>query len=310
MKTQNIFIALVLVLTIRLQFSTACAQNTLFTYQGQLMDGGSLANGKNYGMVFYLYDAPTNGNLLGNEGIVSVTVSNGLFTVPLDFGNEFDGNARWLEIAVQKNGGGFTTLAPRQPVTPAPYSIYANTASNLSGTIPLAQLPPGVVTNGASGVNLAGTFSGNGSGLTNLNNNVALLNGTNVFSGSNAFTGIFTATKWKATTVMDDEPGPLPLTGSFKSSGGTLLISVSGSAYVASPNYGVFIGTSVYVDGVFLNNCYIYANSYDFHMAFVPKTFVAHAAAGSHSITLQNEAPYTTTDSADNFTVTVEELPF
>jgi hypothetical protein len=92
----------------------AAAQGTAFAYQGQLMDGGSPANGTNYGMVFYLYDAPTNGNLLGNEGIVSVTVSNGLFTVPLDFGNVFDGNARWLEITVQKNGGSFTTLAPRR----------------------------------------------------------------------------------------------------------------------------------------------------------------------------------------------------
>jgi hypothetical protein len=38
---RNIFIALVLVLTFKLQFSTAHAQNTLFAYQGQLMDGGS-----------------------------------------------------------------------------------------------------------------------------------------------------------------------------------------------------------------------------------------------------------------------------
>src|SRR5258708_7404117 len=80
------------------------AQGTVFTYQGRLNDSGQPANGTNYGMVFYLYDAPTNGNLLGNLGIVSVTVSNGLFTVPLDFGNEFDGAPRWLQISIQKNG--------------------------------------------------------------------------------------------------------------------------------------------------------------------------------------------------------------
>jgi hypothetical protein len=41
MKTQKILIALVLVLTFNLQFSTAYAQGTAFTYQSQLMDGGS-----------------------------------------------------------------------------------------------------------------------------------------------------------------------------------------------------------------------------------------------------------------------------
>ncbi len=162
MKTQNLFITLVLALTFNLQFSTAHAQNTLFTYQGRLMDGGQPANGNNYGMVFYLYDAATNGNVLGNEGIVSVTISNGLFTVPLDFGNRFSGSPRWLEIAVQKDGGAFTILAPRQPLTPTPYAIFANTASNVSGTISSLQLPANVITNGASGVMLSGVLARGG----------------------------------------------------------------------------------------------------------------------------------------------------
>jgi hypothetical protein len=87
--------------------------------------------------------------------------------VTLDFGNQFPGANRWLEIDVRTNGNGtFNTLSPRQAVTPAPYAIYsanagtavtaasANSvfAANVVGTIPLAQLPPGVVTNGASGV--------------------------------------------------------------------------------------------------------------------------------------------------------------
>jgi hypothetical protein len=147
----------------------ATAQGTVFTYQGQFTDGGQPANGTNYGMVFYLYDAPTSGNLLGNLGIPSVTVSNGLFTTSLDFGNVFDGTPRWLEISVQKNGGAFTTLSPRQPILPVPYAIFANTASNLSGTVSLGQLPAAVVINGQNGVNLSGTFSGDGEYLTNLN---------------------------------------------------------------------------------------------------------------------------------------------
>ncbi len=48
-------------------------------------------------------------------------VTNGLFIVPLDFGGGvFNGDSRWLEIAVRTNGGGaFIPLSPRQSVAPA-----------------------------------------------------------------------------------------------------------------------------------------------------------------------------------------------
>jgi hypothetical protein len=169
------------------------AQTTLFTYQGRLFDNGQSANGTNYGMVFYLYDAPTNGNLLGNEGIVSVTVSNGLFTVPLDFGNVFDGNPRWLEVSVEKTGpggdSGFTPLFPLQQITPTPYAIFANTASNLSGVLPAAQISGAVssgnfsgtygnaVTLNNAGNSFNGSFSGDGANVTNVN--ATTLNGLN-----------------------------------------------------------------------------------------------------------------------------------
>jgi hypothetical protein len=68
--------------------------------------------------------------------------------------------------------------------------MFENTASNLlgtisasqiGGTIPLAQLPPGIITNGASGVNITGTFSGNGAGVTNVN--LVLNSGSAILSG-------------------------------------------------------------------------------------------------------------------------------
>jgi hypothetical protein len=132
--TVQILVAVLLLSTLNHQLSTAFAQGTAFTYQGRLNDNGNPANGTNYGMVFYLYDASTNGTVLGNESIVSVTMSNGLFNVPLDFGNVFNGNSRWLEIQVQKNGGSFEMLAPRQQITPTPYAI---TADNLNSSAQL-----------------------------------------------------------------------------------------------------------------------------------------------------------------------------
>ena len=61
----------------------------------------------------------------------ATVVSNGLFTVTLDFGNQFPGAARWLEIAVRTNGdGAFVTLIPRQQLTPAPYAIFAESVGS------------------------------------------------------------------------------------------------------------------------------------------------------------------------------------
>ena len=66
----------------------------------------------------------------------NVAVSNGCFTVQLDFGaNVFNGDARWLEIAVRcpAGSGTYATLVPRQPLTPAPYAMYSTSTGALQG---------------------------------------------------------------------------------------------------------------------------------------------------------------------------------
>src|SRR5690349_7407120 len=92
---------LFLLATLNLQFSTTFAQGTTFTYQGRLTDNGIPANG-NYDMLFSLFDAPTGGTQVdGTLTGTAVPVTNGLFVVPLDFGNGiFTGAARWLKIDV------------------------------------------------------------------------------------------------------------------------------------------------------------------------------------------------------------------
>jgi hypothetical protein len=47
----------------------------------------------------------------------------------------FAGNPRWLEISVQKNGGGFTPLSPRQQLTATPYAILAASANSLTSLV-------------------------------------------------------------------------------------------------------------------------------------------------------------------------------
>src|SRR5437899_339274 len=74
----------------------APALGQVFTYQGRLMDRGNPANGL-YDFQFTLADAATNGNYVaGSITKAGLTVSNGLFMAPLDFGaGVFDGSARW-----------------------------------------------------------------------------------------------------------------------------------------------------------------------------------------------------------------------
>ena len=127
--------------------SATQAQTTAFTYQGKLTDAGQPANG-NFDLQFKLFDAVSGGTQQGGTLTnPTVAVSNGVFTVTLDFGaNVFSGAARFLEIAVRPAGSvnPYTVLAPRQPVQSTPYAIQtlhaasadsATTAVNFSGAL-------------------------------------------------------------------------------------------------------------------------------------------------------------------------------
>jgi len=189
---------LLLLLILSLHFSTAHAQGTAFTYQGRLNVGTNAATGL-FDLRFGLWDSESGGflqgNLLTNN---AAAVTNGLFTVTLDFGSQFPGAPRWLEIGVRSNGVGvFTSLASRQPLSPAPYAIFAESAnaSNLVGTLQAAQLPAAVVTNGATGLNLAGTFAGNGAAVTNvplgsINSGIAIQGGLGFVLASSPTVGL------------------------------------------------------------------------------------------------------------------------
>ena len=125
------FSALVILLGLSAAWSGVRAQvplSTAFTYQGQLKSGGVPVNG-DYDFRFRLFDAPNGGEPVGgNVAPMTLPVVNGLFTAELDFGRDtFNGEARWLEVAVRATdaGGDHTILSPRQPLTTAPYALYA-----------------------------------------------------------------------------------------------------------------------------------------------------------------------------------------
>lgn len=146
--------------------ATAIAQTpagTAFTYQGQLVQSGSAVTGT-ADFVFRLFDAPTAGTQIGpSVSVHAVDVEAGVFDALLDFGSSaFGGDARYLEIQVRTpssaagSGVPYTTLLPRQNLTPVPYAITA-----LNG--------PG----GGSGL-----WQASGSSITNTNPGFVGINGT------------------------------------------------------------------------------------------------------------------------------------
>ena len=163
--------ALPLLWSLLSQLSTALAQGTAFTYQGQLDDGTNAANGA-YDLRFHLYNAVTNGNIIaGPVTNLATPVSNGIFTVTIDFGDVFNGTNLWLQIGVRTNGANnFIAVTPRQPLTPTPYSIFAQgaNAAGLTGAIPAASLS-GLFSQALDLTNAGNIFAGNGAGLSNVN---------------------------------------------------------------------------------------------------------------------------------------------
>jgi len=122
------------------QAAGAAPIGTVFTYQGRLIDANTPADGL-YDLRFRLYDASVAGAQKGSTVVVSeVDVIDGCFTLGLDFGRAvFDGNNRWLEIGIRagelNDPNGYTSVSPRQEVTPTPYALYA--ASGPGVPVPL-----------------------------------------------------------------------------------------------------------------------------------------------------------------------------
>jgi hypothetical protein len=119
-------------LTVGTGSASAQTVATSFTYQGKLDSLGAPTNGP-HDLKFRLFDAPTGGNQVGPELCVNdVSVVDGQFTILLDFGAQFSGASRHIEIDVRADTGldcsdqtGYETLAPRQNITPTPYALFA-----------------------------------------------------------------------------------------------------------------------------------------------------------------------------------------
>jgi hypothetical protein len=151
---------------------------TNFTYQGKLQKDAAPYSGA-ADLLFRLYDDVGAGNQVGADvTLAGVTITEGLFTVDLDFGSVFDGTALWLEVQVLTKGEAeYTTLAPRQLLAATPYALHALSA-------------PGSGGGGSDWVNTGGDLTYSGGGIGVLNGSSPYASGKGVFiegGGANGF---------------------------------------------------------------------------------------------------------------------------
>lgn len=163
---------------------------TTFTYQCQVMSGGSPASGT-YDFQLKLFDAASGGNQVGSTNCYdSVAVTDGLVTLALNFGDAFSsGTERYLEVGVRADttpgncgSGVYTTLSPRQDVTGAPLAIglrlpFSGSAASPSSLLSLSNAGSGGAIVGSSSA--PQTIVGNATGTGNVG-----VYGQNATSGS------------------------------------------------------------------------------------------------------------------------------
>lgn len=112
--------------------ASIAATQTAFTYQGQLKNSGFPVNtSADFFFKVFTGPAPADPSVGNSVQYSNVAVTNGLFTLDLDFGNNvFDGDPRWLGVSVRvphdpTDSLPYTDLAPRQMIMPAPYALFA-----------------------------------------------------------------------------------------------------------------------------------------------------------------------------------------
>lgn len=98
-----------------------------FTYQGELTDNGTPADGS-YDFEFALYTTPSGGTAIDAIDASDIAVVAGLVNASIDFTDvPFNGQALFVEVRVRAGGSSaeYTVLSPRQSLSAVPYALYA-----------------------------------------------------------------------------------------------------------------------------------------------------------------------------------------
>ncbi len=236
--------------TVHCSLITAQAQSNEFTFQGRLLDN-TLPPTANYDFEFSLWDSLVDGTQAGTtQTITGVAVANGIFTVRLNFGSQFPGAARFLQIAVRPTGpGAYTLLAPRQPFTSAPYSIKSSNATAADKLSPECNLcVTDAMISDISGSKVTGTVA-NATSATNATTATSATtagNVTGVVAIANGGTGS-TSQNFVDLTTNQTVGGTKTFTNAPVANG-SLLTNINGSAVTGTiPVASVPAGSGSYI---------------------------------------------------------------
>ncbi|MBS0189830.1 MAG: hypothetical protein U0573_13395 [Phycisphaerales bacterium] len=108
-----------------------------FSYQGRLTENGAPANGI-YDIQALLFNASAGGAQQGlTQSFNNVSVSNGVFTLDVDFGSQFSGEERWVELRIRPGAsvGAYTTISPRTEIAATPYAQALKLPVNETGNV-------------------------------------------------------------------------------------------------------------------------------------------------------------------------------
>ena len=256
-KSHILTVILVLFLTFSLGVGRSTAQGTGpdnarqaalgtgFTYQGQLKTSSGSPITATCDFQFTLWDALSGSTQVGAASTVTgVSVVNGAFTAQVNAGGQFgatafNGEARWLEIGVKCGSEStYTTLSPRQPLTPAPYALAL----------------PGLYTQpNAISPNIIGGYSGNtvtdgvlgatigGGGMIGLSNQVSVNFGTVGGGSGNSTHGLWATVGGGANNTSSNNSDSVGGGNTNHASGGNATIG-GGNGNTASGAYSIVGG--------------------------------------------------------------------
>ena len=224
--------------------TTGTQRGTAMSYQGQLQKSGGVYNGT-CNIQFSLWDAVAAGTQVGSTiAKNNVSVANGLFSVELDFGDQFKGEARWLQAAVQCTGdGGITTLAPRQPMNAVPYALGLWPGVTVRGSNASANF----TAENLAGAGLAGYShgtAGNSWGIFGQSDNSIGVHGYSVSGFAGVFGNAPKGDGVRGTSNAGDHAGVYGYNGTSEP-------RASGVSGVAPNGNGVFGGSTNFAGGYF-----------------------------------------------------------
>lgn len=226
----------------------AAGLGTSFTYQGRLTEDGSGANGT-YDLRFSLFDQPVAGAQQGPTLCLdNIVATGGVFTVHLDFGSQFNGQERFLQIEVRADSGldcanadGFIPLDPRQALTAAPNALFALKAGSSDGF----RLPfSASVADAGIAFNVSNT--GAGAAVCGSGQNTGVLGAASAATGT-TFGGSFNSSSSSGRGVFGNASAAAGITyGVYGQSASTSGRAVFGSATASTGgrNYGGWFQSS------------------------------------------------------------------